>query len=256
MDVHHPFLPAEKYQREFLDETISRRQSIQLRQKFLNEPEEITDAEHEQFIGLYDAEIRFTDDQIARLLEAANEELADPTIALTADHGEHFLERGYFSSAQLYDIKQHVPLLINGLGEPNSYDQIVSLTDVPSTLVDNAGLVIPDKFHGHSLVDLVKNEVWERESLKGGYGLDDPAFMIRTERWKYIERSDGAELYNLSVDSAEEENVADYHPELVEQFADELERHRDRVKQTETSVAEVDVDQHVKARLSRLGYDE
>lgn len=256
MDVHHPFLPPEEYQTLFMDEPVTDREAIQLRQKFANRPGEVTDDELETFIALYDAEIRFNDDEIGRLLSVAREELTTPTIALTADHGEHFLERGYFSGAQFYDVKLHVPLVIEGLGDPETYDELVALTDIPTTLVDHAGLSVPDNFQGHSLVDLVAAGEWPRTTIVGGLGTDNPEYMLRTSDWKYIERGTDLELYDLNEDQAEQHNVAADHPDLIEQFSGELDQHRQRIADTDTDLDAVEVDEQVKARLRRLGYDE
>ncbi len=47
MDVHHPFLPPEEYQRKFRDEPVSDDESIQLRRKYIEEPEAVTPEEHQ-----------------------------------------------------------------------------------------------------------------------------------------------------------------------------------------------------------------
>ncbi|GGL59495.1 sulfatase [Halocalculus aciditolerans] len=261
MDVHHPFLPPAEYQEKYLDEPLDDRECIKLRRKVLEEPENVADEELQTLIDLYDAEIRYTDDEVERLVTAAEDEWGEDFVfAFTADHGEHFLEHGYFSGAQLYDVKLHVPLLIDGLGGSGSFDDLVALTDLPVTLLDSVGVDVPESYCGHSLVDLVTEGTWPREEICGGMFVDDGAgedFQCRTDRWKYIERHGGdRELYDLDADPGEQENVADDHPDVVDDLADRLNDHRRAVTETDTDISDVEMEEHVKERLRRLGYSE
>jgi arylsulfatase A-like enzyme len=260
MDVHHPFLPPEEYQREFLDETVSHRDSIKLRRKLIEEPENVTEAELQTTLDLYDAEIRFTDDQIRRLVEAAETQWGDVTTMFTADHGEHFLDHGYFSGAQLMDVKMHVPLFVSGWGDSGEYDDLVGLVDIPPTLVDHAGLDIPETFHGRSLRDLVFDSEWDREEILGGLGLtaDDRRYVCRERDWKYIRRPPGTddELYDLETDPEEQTNVAADHPDVVRRLSKKVDEHEETITATETDRQEADLSEDAKERLRRLGYAE
>ena len=97
-------------------------------------------------MALYDAEIRYTDDWIARLYARFEEwGIANDVILLvTADHGEEFMEHGNRGHhLTLYQEVMHVPMLLHapglapaGLRVPGS----VSIADVAPTLLDLAGL--------------------------------------------------------------------------------------------------------------------
>ena len=69
MDVHHPYAPPESYQQAFRDEPVSDRRAIQLRRKMLEEPDDITDAELQTLIDLYDGEIKYFDHHAGRFIE-------------------------------------------------------------------------------------------------------------------------------------------------------------------------------------------
>jgi len=261
MDVHHPFLPPAEYQREFRDDVVSDRESIKLRRKMIEEPENVTDEELQTFIDLYDAEILFNDAQVGRLMEAVEDNWGDDYVfALTADHGDHFLEHGYFGGARALHVKNHVPLFVEGWDDEGSYDEIVGLADLPVTLLDAVGLDVPSNFYGYNLADLVFEGEWEREDVIGGWSSgDDKHLRVREQDWKLIERPDGTndELYDLANDLEEQENVIDEYPSKERRLRQKLDRHRQLVESTEDdSVERPDMNEDVKERLRRLGYKE
>jgi len=116
MDVHHPYVPPPEHQLPFREEPISERRAIKLRRKLIEYPDTVTDAELSDLIDLYDAEIRYTDAQIDRLLSAINDnwDRSETLVAVTADHGEEFYDHGGVShSATFYDEVIHVPLVVD-----------------------------------------------------------------------------------------------------------------------------------------------
>jgi arylsulfatase A-like enzyme len=260
MDVHHPFLPPEEYQLAFRDEPVGDRESIKLRRKFIEEPEAVTAEERRTFIDLYDAEILFNDAQFGRLMAAVEREWGeDHLVALTADHGDHFLEHGYFGGARALDVKTHVPLFVQGWDGEGEYDELVALDDVPTTLVDAAGLAVSENFHGYSLRDLVFEGEWPREDVKGGWSADEgDHYVVRERDWKLIERPTGGdELYDLAEDPAEQANVLGDNPDVERHLRGKLDRHRQLVRSTaDESVERPDMSEDVKERLRRLGYTE
>lgn len=261
MDVHHPFLPPAEYQLQFRDEPVEQTESIQLRRKFIEAPDSITESEFQTFIDLYDAEIAFTDAEIGRLLERLGDLWdEEPLVALTADHGDHFLEHGFFGGARALDVKTHVPLYVTGWGNEGVYDELVGLIDLPTTLVDAAGLSVPDTYQGNSLRILVENGHWPREDVIGGWdnGEGDRTIAVREQDWKLIRRPDGNhELYHLATDPGEQENVIEDNPEQVRRLERKLDAHLGKVAETrEDDVERPDIGEEVKDRLRRLGYDE
>lgn len=261
MDVHHPFLPPERYQRMFREDMIDHRESIKTRRKMLETPSEVTDAELESQIDLYDAEIRYTDELVGRLIDCAYETWGreETVVLFTADHGEHFLERGYFSGAQPYDIKTHVPLMVMGPGAHGRHTDLVGLCDVPPTLLDMAGIESPESYTGTSLATIWEGNEWPRQQVLGGWDPDEPTFVYRDDRWKYISSHDGqVELYDLEVDPREQTDLsgdAD-HAATLQSLEQQLRAHRERVRQTATDSVPVVRDEAVRERLRLLGYDE
>jgi arylsulfatase A-like enzyme len=262
MDVHHPFLPPEEYQLEFRDEAVPDTEAIQLRRKFIESPEEVTHEEYQTFIDLYDAEIRFNDDEVGRLFEAAEEawnEDEEYLLALTADHGDHFLEHGYFGGALGLDVKTHVPLFVNGCDDTDEYDDLVGLVDLPTTLADAAGLSVPDIWYGHSLQGLMREDEWPRKEIIGGWDNEEgDTLVVREHDWKLIRRPEETnELYHLADDPGEQDNVVDEFPEQERRLQKKLDEHMELVRATDDETVErPDMDEDLKERLRRLGYSE
>jgi len=258
MDVHHPYLPPAATQRHFRDEPVGKQAAVKLRRKLVEQPDELTAAEFETVLDLYDAEIRRTDAEIERLVETARERLDDLTVAVTADHGEHFLEHGYFSGARASDVKCHVPLLVEGWGDAGAYDELVGLCDLPPTLLDAAGLDSPPSYQGETLGALVFDGEWSRTDVVGGWEDDGRTYVYRDRDWTFVERPGDRsdELYDLEADPGERENVVDEYPDRVRACRRRLDRHRDAVRATDTEVERVETDAATEERLRRLGYRE
>ncbi len=101
-------------------------------------------------------EIRFLDRQVGRLVRRLDALGAPPSVLLTADHGEAFGEDGYYfahgHSTGLDQIR--VPLLWRpapGQRGAGVVRESVSLVDVAPSLLELAGLAVPEAFVGRPL---------------------------------------------------------------------------------------------------------
>ncbi len=139
-DPHYDYFPPAEHRARFLPQDSGRTKGDEL----LKEEIPFTDDLKRELLALYDAEIRYTDDWIARL-HARFEEwgIADDVILLvTSDHGDEFLEHGNRGHhLTLYEEVMHVPLLIRAPGLVPAGARVsgsVSLADVAPTLLDFA----------------------------------------------------------------------------------------------------------------------
>ncbi|MCK4413145.1 MAG: sulfatase [Candidatus Eisenbacteria sp.] len=116
----------------------------------------------QQKIDLYDGEIRFTDDHFGRLLDgliAAG--LHEQTlIVVTADHGESLGEHNFYYNHGLhaYEPSGRVPLIFTAPGViPDGHvtPAVAGLVDLLPTLLDVAGIPVPDEIQGRSLLPVV-----------------------------------------------------------------------------------------------------
>jgi arylsulfatase A-like enzyme len=120
------------------------------------DPASFSEADLRHLRALYDGEIRYTDDQIGRLLEHLEERGLDrgTLVLLTSDHGEEFLEHGAFEHQRtLYEEVIRVPLVVRAPGlAPRRITQQTSVLDVAPTILDWAGLPPLPEARGHSLL--------------------------------------------------------------------------------------------------------
>jgi arylsulfatase len=111
----------------------------------------------------YDSEIRYVDSQIGRVLDSMRDlRLLDETaVVITADHGEGLGEHNYYFQHGwfLYDDCLKVPLLIRTAKNKKGrrVESPVSLLDLAPTVLEAAGLTIPETYEGASLFTLTKN---------------------------------------------------------------------------------------------------
>jgi len=105
--------------------------------------------------SLYDVNVARMDAALGDLMRELDTGgfLEDTWVILTADHGEHLGEGGaYVHGTTLKQPVVHIPLLVSPPSREGSVvDVPVSLADVAPTILDLAGLEIPDAFTGRSL---------------------------------------------------------------------------------------------------------
>jgi len=140
-------------------------------------------------------------------------------IILMGDNGYFLGERQLAGKWLMYDNSLRVPLIIDDPRTSNHRDieEMALNIDIPSTILDFAGLPAPSSWQGKSLAGFAKGEdplqnrnefvcehLWEVKIIPPGEG-------IRTREWKYFRyRHDlqHEELYDLRNDSLEINNLA------------------------------------------------
>jgi arylsulfatase A-like enzyme len=123
-------------------------------------------------IELYDAGIRWVDTQLARfagsLLDLGIWD--NCVLALTADHGEEFLDHGgrFHSPDRVADELLRVPLLLRvpGQGSVRTGKTPFSLLHLAPTLLEIVGVDAPHEFQGHSCWQhLRERKPWDEPAL-------------------------------------------------------------------------------------------
>ena len=193
--------------------------------------------------ALYDGEVRVFDDLVGRWVRKLEQLglLEDTLVVILADHGEELLERGHVGHCScnlkgtLYDECIRIPLILRLPGKLPAGGRVrrqVSQIDIMPTLLELAGLGLPDYVEGSSLLPLIRGETdlfreeAFAETTPAGWqslpGDDREIWCLRTEQWKLILNTDSAgrsrryELYDLAADPGETRDLySPGHPAVM-----------------------------------------
>ena len=229
-DPHPPFVPPAEYAARFKPEEMPgphfRESDIKFQktleavdfQDEIRRPEE-HNAQSAQ--AKYYAMIALIDDQFARILEALDQsgQRENTVIIFTSDHGETLGDHGLmFKGCRFYEGLVKVPLIFSAPLRMQSdlrCNGLVELLDLSATLLDLAGVELPEHHQGKSLIPILRGEISGehlRDSVRCEYfdaldplftgGTGSFATMYRDTRYKLVVyHSQGlGELYDLEED--------------------------------------------------------
>jgi arylsulfatase A-like enzyme/Tfp pilus assembly protein PilF len=188
----------------------------------------------EQENQLYDGEVAYTDQHIGRLLKGLEEEglLENSLLVFTSDHGENLGEHnershGYY----VYEGTFKAPLIYSMPGklpEGEVYSGLARHIDIVPTVLEILGIDWQDRYdlQGISLypfdvennADFTYIECATTSVIFGWSALRG----VRSLDWKYIQ-APREELYFLSEDPGELENLFDQRPEVADSLRREME---------------------------------
>jgi arylsulfatase A-like enzyme len=155
------------------------------------------------------------DHQLRVVIGTLREEgLLDNTVIMfLADHGDMLGDHGLWAKRLFYEGSANVPMLLVGragdqrVGHGKLDNRLVGLQDVMPTLLDLAGLPVPDSVDGQSMVGRS-----QREWFYGEYGEHIEATrMIHDGRYKMIYYAAGnrRQLFDLETDPQEMSDLID-----------------------------------------------
>ncbi|MEW6753953.1 MAG: sulfatase [Candidatus Latescibacterota bacterium] len=225
-----------------------------------------------EYSELYDAAIAYWDAEAGRLLAALVEAGADgrTLVVVLADHGEQFLEHGFFGHGNSgYQVVLHVPLLVYDPARAARgglrVDRPMSLIDVLPTLCARLGIDPPEGVQGRSRwpdpeggQDAPDEGVYSEGTFFANRPFSTLIQTYQQGRWKLVldRFRDVKELYDLEDDPQERRDRFASEPDTVARLAAALREHHNAnlalfVEQTRSPLRQ----QEEKAReLQALGY--
>lgn len=247
-DPHSLYFPPEPYRRLFYDgdECDPENHSLDVLKSQPIWPftkwhldaikKNLTDIEY--VIAQYDGEIRYSDDNVAKLVELLEElGIYDETaLIITSDHGESLGEHDfYFDHCEVYETTVRVPLIMRYppmIPKGKRIEGLVQSTiSLMPTILDLFEIEPPTQLEGKNLIDLANGEEEPCEEVYVNQGLWTAKRAIRTPEWKLIKTLEKAfwetpeiELYNMKDDPDETENLASEMPEVVDELELRMER--------------------------------
>lgn len=210
----------------------------------------------------YDGEIAYADRELGRLMECLRRKSPPEKtlVAVLSDHGESLGEHGEYSHGVfLYDSTLRIAFLLAGPGVPPGLrvPQQARTIDLLPTVLELMSGSSPAGVEGASLVPLFHGKetgtaISYAETLYPKINLGWAELRaMRTNQWKYI-RAPRPELYDLSRDPGETNNVLAAHPSEVRM----LEAHLAKASHSPDSekVETTPMDERTLEQLKSLGY--
>jgi N-acetylglucosamine-6-sulfatase len=150
------------------------------------------------------------------------DELDNTVIIYSSDNGYFMGEHGYWDKRIAYESSMRIPMLIRypeKIKANSVIDELALNIDLAPTILELAGVTIPDYVQGESMVPLFENSgdhQW-RSSFMFEYYVDDAypyagpdMLSIRTKQFKLVDaflKKDIDELYDLDNDPGEMNNL-------------------------------------------------
>ena len=197
----------------------------------------LTPAQNQRGRAGYMGSITHIDDQLGHLMEALQRgrTLDNTLILFTADHGDMMGDHHLHRKCYAYEGSARIPFAIRyprGWDLPaGTFDHVVGLQDVMPTLLEAAGVPVPDTCTGRSVLGPVRGESW-REFFHGEhspcYAMEQACQYLTDGREKYVWlpttgdeqlfdlTTDRQELHNLANDPGMAERVATWRHRLIE----------------------------------------
>lgn len=144
----------------------------------------------QQHLGGYWGMVKRIDEALGRMADALESlGLRDNTVlAFTTDHGCHFKTRNAEYKRSEHEASTHIPMMVTGPGFEGGHrpQELVSLIDLPPTLLDAAGIAVPERMQGRSFLPLVQGKATEwPDEVFVQISESGVARAVRTQRWKY-----------------------------------------------------------------------
>ena len=213
----------------------------------------------------YNSEIAFTDFYIAQLLEAIPK--ANTFVVFVGDHGESLYEHDYLGHGRrTYQATLRIPFMISGPGvTPGRTSAPARGIDVGTTLLELAGLMPAPGMRGLALLSDTPHP--DRVRVVETYGGAVPnlpgAKAVLANRgpqrqaslvggWKLIRNGSKHELFNLTVDPMEENDLAAQESDRVAFLGDLISTWDAETDKGASDAA--DLDQDDIDALDALGY--
>jgi arylsulfatase len=216
----------------------------------------VTPSISEQLVAMYDGMIREGDRAFGALTGfLADSGLAERTVVvLAADHAESMGEHGVFGHNHLWYGALHTPLIVYVPGAAHRVsDRLVMNVDILPTILSVLGLEVPADIRGVSVFGRPRQREIQYAEYSGAQTIVRGDFkLIVGDTARAGARSQGARLFNLAEDPAEQVDLAASHPEIVR----ELEAIAARIEATSLAHEPDAPDSAVLEHLRALGYIE
>ncbi|MBL7050184.1 MAG: sulfatase [Nitrospira sp.] len=238
---HYTYLPPDPYMGMFDDSKKFRTLKAQLPWQEVLEykPEQQEDVDI--FRARYDEFIRYCDEQFKEFIESFNTraDAGNTYIILSSDHGESFTHGFYRHGAarDLFEPVTNIPLIIKAPGQQKGLviSDPVAQIDITSTILEIAGVEVPQWMEGRSLMPLMAGERMDLHNIismvlvknqSRGRELNKGSFSVRKGDYKLIHYLEDNEslLFNIRSDPDELIDLSGKYPDITDELRISLKR--------------------------------
>ncbi len=191
---------------------------------------ELSEWKFQRYMQDYLACVRSLDENVGRLLAHLEEMglLENTLIVYTSDQGFYMGEHGWYDKRFMYEESFRTPLIMlppKGYKRKGTISELVQNIDHAPTLLDIAGVKVPEDMHGHSLVPLLSannTKNWRKalyyhyheypgeHSVRRHFGIHDGRYKLI----RFYYDIDEWEFYDLENDPHEIQNMYG-HPDYA-----------------------------------------
>jgi arylsulfatase A-like enzyme len=225
MDPHLLYRPPSGYTGQFVKDPDPELPEVFNRWEVLAwlKSGEIDDRRKQHIEGLYDAELRYTSEELGRLFGQLDQMPGNNLVVLHSDHGEELFEHGGFEhNHTVYDeVTRGLLWFRSGSGQQQGarIPSPATLADIGPTLFDFAGFADAPPTDGRSLAPLLVGaeapEATADRAIPIGhlrYGRERWAVSWKGKKYTLHTQTGLEELYDLVADPAETKDLANGTP--------------------------------------------
>lgn len=240
---HPPYDPTTKYSDQYIHRTdlpkvISTPEDLEKQPSYLKHKRkhdaevdhdsvvwnpDRTDEDLHRMRAYYYANVTMIDECVGNILDSleANGYLDNTIVIFTSDHGDCMGDHGLIQKWSMFDVVTRVPTIV---WAPNRFkggrveDGLCQLFDLAPTILELAGVDVPEDFEAESLMPVLNGDDWTPRDYvyceqAGDVAMTGADFitMIRGTRWKlvHIQGTDEGQMYDLESDPEEVVNLWD-----------------------------------------------
>ncbi len=168
----------------------------------------------------YAANVSMIDEKVGEIMRALERKgyLEDAIVIFTSDHADAIGDHGHIQKWTMYDTTLRVPLILWSRSRisPGRSGALVQLMDIAPTIIESAGIAIPENWEARSLAPIlngtapaIRERVYAelaRDHIQTGA---EYIVMQRDDEWKlvYYPAEREGELYDLRSDPGETRNL-------------------------------------------------
>ena len=271
-DPHHPYLANGPWIENYTSQAVTQKLNLsgkswpeltKLIPTFKEDPQALSN-----LIALYDSEINSVDSYVGELIQKY--ELDNNTlIIITSDHGEEFLEHNQLGHGEnLFQETIHIPLIVKlpYSSKKETVERQVNLVDIMPSIAHILAINSPQQALGKIIWEKkgiflwLKNLLWRR-GVSTDYNfseldIESTLKTIITPEWKYVYnyKNKTDQLYNLSIDPSELNNLVDKESNQRNMLQEKLFAWSENAKRYPPKNASFELTEEDEKRLEALGY--